>query len=86
MPLTMLFTTLPLYCLAVTLTKRALWGHVAVTLGLSNAYIFFASHYGIGVWPGFFSVGAIGAGYALLVFTAFIAGWTRTAWFLARVL
>ncbi len=83
---TMLLTTLPLYFLAVTLTKRALWGYVAVVLGLSNAYIFFASHYGIGVWPGYYSVGAIGAGYALLLFTLFIAGWTRAAWFFLTLL
>jgi len=83
---TLLLMTLPLYWLATTLAKRAIWGHVAVVLGLSNAYIFFASHYGIGVWPGYFSVGAIGAGYALLVFAAFMGKWTRTAWFLLALL
>ncbi len=83
---TLVLMTVPLYFLAVTLTQRAIWGHVAVALGLSNAYVFFASHYGIGVWPGYFSVGAIGAGYALLVFAAFMANWTRTAWFLLSLL
>ena len=83
---TLLLMTLPLFFLGYTLTKRALWSHVTVVLGLSNAYIIFASHYGIGVWPGYFSVGAIGAGYALLVFTAFVANWNRTAWFLLTLL
>ncbi len=83
---TLLLMTLPLYFLGFTLANRAMWGHVAVVLGLSNAFIVFASHYGIGVWPGYFSVGAIGAGYALLVFAAFMANWNRTAWFLLALL
>ncbi|GMV91771.1 MAG: hypothetical protein AMXMBFR82_15490 [Candidatus Hydrogenedentota bacterium] len=82
----MLFVTLPLFLLTFTLTRRALWGHVAVVLALCGVYSFFGSHYGIGTWTGFFSVGGIGAGYALLTFTAFAAGWTRTAWFLSTFL
>lgn len=84
--LLMLFVTLPLFLFAFTLTRRALWGHVAVILALCGVYGFFASHYGMGTWTGFFSVGGIGAGYALLTFTAFLAGWTRTAWFLLTFL
>lgn len=82
----MLFITLPIYLFTFTLTRRALWGHVAVVLALCGVYGFFASHYGVGTWTGFFSVGGIGAGYALLTFTAFVAGWTRTAWFLLTFL
>ncbi|MCL4691599.1 MAG: hypothetical protein KJ060_03710 [Candidatus Hydrogenedentes bacterium] len=82
----MLFVTLPLFLLTFALTRRALWGHVAVVLALCGVYSFFGSHYGIGTWTGFFSVGGIGAGYALLTFTAFVAGWTRTAWFLLTFL
>ncbi len=82
----MLFVTLPLFLFTFTLTRRALWGHVAVVLALCGVYSFFGSHYGIGTWTGFFSVGGIGAGYALLTFTAFVAGWTRTAWFLLTFL
>jgi hypothetical protein len=84
--LTMLFVTLPLFLFTFTLTRRALWGHVAVILALCGVYGFFASHYGMGAWTGFFSVGGVGAGYALLAFTAFLAGWTRTAWFLLTFL
>ena len=84
--LLMLCVTLPLFLFTFTLTKRALWGHVAVILALCGVYGIFASHYGMGTWTGFFSVGGIGAGYALLTFTAFLAGWTRTAWFLLTFL
>ena len=76
------FFTAPVYLFAVTLSKRPLIGHLAVALALANVYEFFEAHYAIETWPGFFSVGQIGAGYALLTLTAFLAGWSRCAWFL----
>ena len=82
----LLCMTVPLYLLAIVFCGRAIWGHVAVILGLCGAYVFFESHYAIETWPGFFSVGQIGAGYATLVFAAFLGKWRRTSWFLLTFL
>jgi hypothetical protein len=82
----LIFLTVPIYLFAVTLTRKAIWGHMAVVLALCSVYQFFASHYAIETWPFYFSVGQIGAGYALLVLCAFMADWRRTAWFLLGLL
>jgi len=78
--------TVPIYLFAVTLTRKALWANMAVVLALCDVYRFFGSHYAIESWEFFYSVGQIGAGYALLVLTAFVAGWKRGAWFLLGLL
>lgn len=76
------FFAVPIYLFTVTLSKKPMIAHLAVVLALADVYEFFEAHYAIESWPGFFSVGQIGAGYALLTLTAFLAGWSRTAWFL----
>lgn len=58
----------PVFLITSRLARRALAGHVAVVVLLLGSLSTFASYYPLAVWPNGFSNGAIGQGWALLVF------------------
>ena len=64
----------PPYLLGVTLGRRTLIGHIAVTLALLHLHVSFNSVYPLFVWPGLFSYGQVGTAWALLLLCALLAG------------
>ena len=78
----MMATVLPIYLLAAHLTRKALWGHVAVLVVLLGIHRPFASYYPFFIWPGQFSNGQIGSGLVLLILYLLLAGRWRTGYFL----
>lgn len=63
----LIFTVVPAFLLGSVLTRRALCGHAAAAFVLLGVHVNFQSYYPINVWPSFFSVGPIGAGWVLLI-------------------
>lgn len=74
-------TVLPIYLIGSTLSKNVLCGHLAALLALFGMQDAFAGCYPLSTWPGYFSTGHVGQGYALLVFWMFLAGHLRTGAF-----
>lgn len=79
-------TVIPAFLLASVLSGGALWGHAAALLALSGAYVEFDSSYPFVIWPGLFSNGPVGGGYALAVLFLLIAGRGRWAALLLGVM
>ncbi len=77
---------IPVFLLGSLLTRRTRWGHAAATLILLEPHAVFQSYYPIVVWPSMYSIGQIGAGYALLALTLFAGGYRRCAWFLTGLM
>lgn len=84
--LQLVFSILPVYLLAAGLAGAARWGHVAAVFVLLGTHVVFQSYYPIVAWPHLYGIGQIGMGYALLVLFAFLAGYWRTAWFMAGLM
>ena len=78
----MLATAIPVYLAGLTLTRCALYGHVAVVLALTGLHVSFDASYPIYAWPAYFSNGHVGMGYALAVLGLLLARWWRTAAFM----
>lgn len=76
------FTVVPLFLLTAGLTGRTLWGHVAAAFTLLGVLVDFQSYYPINVWPAIWSIGHVGAGYALLVLACWVLGRRGSAAFL----
>ncbi len=74
-------TVLPVYLIGGTLSGSAVCGHLAAALALFGMQDAFAGCYPLSTWPGYFSTGHIGQGYALLLFWMFLAGRYRSAAF-----
>lgn len=72
-------TVLPVFLLGSMLSGGVVWGHGAALLALSGAYIEFDSSYPFVIWPGMFSNGPVGGGYALVVLFLLVAGRGRWA-------
>lgn len=77
---------MPVFLLGSLLTRRTRWGHASATLILLEPHIVFQSYYPIVVWPSMYSIGQIGAGYAILVLTLFAGGFWRSGWFLTGLM
>ncbi len=58
-------TTFPVFLWATLLSRRALTGHVAVIVVLMGIHVSFYGNYPQFVWPGFYSNGHVGTGWAL---------------------
>ena len=80
--LQLFFTVTPAFLAAALLTRRVLWGFVAGVFVLLGVHAAFHSYYPIVIWPHFYSVGQIGAGYALVTLACFMGGAWRWGWFL----
>lgn len=78
----LLATTLPLFLIGTTLSRRALCGHVAVVLGLWGLATTFDASYPLYAWPAYFSNGHVGMGYALIALACLISGGWRVAAFM----
>lgn len=73
-------TVIPVFLLAGRLARSARWGHAAVLLVLMGVHVPFFSNYPVQVWPGMYSNGHIGLGWALLVLYLLSAGHHRTGY------
>lgn len=79
-------TVLPPFLLAAGLSRRALFGHGAALLVLLGAHTPFYSNYPAAVWPGLYSNGHIGLGWALLTLWFIAAGHARPGYLLAGLM
>ena len=70
---------LPVYLLASTCARKSGWGHVAGLLVLAGIHVPFYGTYPAQVWPGLYTNGMVGQGYALFVIWLFLVGRLRTA-------
>ena len=75
----LLATILPVYLLTVLLTKRALFGGVAVLFALLALHTHFDANYPLYAWPAYFSNGHVGRGFALITICLLFSGNWRTA-------
>jgi hypothetical protein len=62
---------LPMFLLGAAFTRSILAGHIAALLMLCNAHHVFQSYYDNNIWPGMFTSGSIGLGWALCCVCAF---------------
>ena len=74
----LLATVWPPFLLGALLSGRARWGHAAAFLVLMGIHVPFYSNYPVQVWPGLYSNGHIGLGWALLTVTCVLFGYLRT--------
>ncbi len=74
----LLATVWPPFLLAALLAGRVRWGHAAALLVLMGIHVPFYSNYPVQVWPGLYSNGHIGLGWALLTVTFLLFGYWRT--------
>jgi len=63
--LALLAVVLPTFLITAQLSGRMLWGHIAACYALGGAFLSFDGSYPLTVWPGTFSNGPIGQGWAL---------------------
>jgi hypothetical protein len=78
----LLATVLPVFTLAVVLTRRAVWGHAAAVLVLLGVHARLFSTYPIQTWPEVFSTGHVGTGWALMAVALWVGGYRRIAYFM----
>ena len=76
-------TVVPVFLLTALVSRRAVYGHAAAVIVLAGALGAFASHYPLQAWPGKFTSGQIGMGFALLTVFLLAAGHWRAGYFLA---
>jgi hypothetical protein len=77
---------LPAYLLAAGLTRRAVWGHAAALLMLMGIHQAFYSNYPVQVWPGLYSNGIAGQGWALAAFACLVTGRHRAGWLMTGLM
>ncbi len=75
-------SVLPVFLLGSLVTRKAVWGHVAALLALYGIYQGYETTYPMNLWPGLYSYGQIGMGYALLVLYFVLAGHWATGFLL----
>jgi len=75
-------TVIPVFLLTARLARSTRWGHAAVLLVLIGIHVPFFSNYPVQVWPGIYSNGHIGLGWALIVLYLLISGYYRTGYLL----
>ena len=66
-------STVPQFLLGAVIARRAIAGHVTALLFLSGIHLAFDGSYPLFVWPGMFSNGHIGTGYALICVALLVA-------------
>lgn len=74
----LLATVWPPFLLGTLLSGRARWGHAAALLVLMGIHVSFYSNYPVLVWPGLYSNGHIGLGWALMTLTLLLFGYARS--------
>lgn len=74
-----LATVLPPFLLGAIVGRRAFAGHLCVLFVLAGIHLEFDGSYPQFVWPGMFSNGHIGTGFALATVALFAGGFFRTA-------
>ncbi|HPO13398.1 MAG TPA: hypothetical protein PLI09_08135 [Candidatus Hydrogenedentes bacterium] len=74
----LLATVWPPFLLGALLSGRARWGHAAALLVLMGIHVPFYSNYPVQIWPGLYSNGQVGLGWALLTVTLLLFGYMRT--------
>ena len=79
-------TVVPVFLLAALASRRAVYGHAAAAIVLAGALGAFATHYPFQAWPGKFTSGQIGMGFALLTVFLLAAGHWRAGYFLAGLM
>lgn len=68
-----LASTVPQFFLGAVIARRAIAGHVTALLFLSGIHLAFDGSYPLFVWPGMFSNGHIGTGFALICVALLVA-------------
>lgn len=79
-------TVLPAFLFGALLARRIVWGHIAAAMSLLGAHLAFYSTYPQFVWPGMYSNGHVGTGYALAVLYLLAAGRWRAGFFLVGLM
>lgn len=77
-----LATVLPPFLLGAIVSRRALVGHVCALFVLAGVHLEFDGSYPQFVWPGMFSNGHVGTGFAIATVALFAGGYLRTASFM----
>ena len=66
-------STVPQFLLGAVIARRAIAGHITALLFLAGIHLAFDASYPLFVWPGMFSNGHIGTGYALICVALLVA-------------
>lgn len=82
----LLATVLPVYAAALALTRRPALGVAAALFVAQGVFLEFDGNYPIMVWPGLYSNGHIGTGWAVLCVAALAAPWPRAGMLLLGLL
>jgi uncharacterized protein with PQ loop repeat len=75
-------TTLPVFLIGASLSRRVFWGYAAATLVFLGTHLAFQSYYPLFIWPNMWTSGHMGLGYALITLWAWMTGRVRAGAFL----